>query len=133
MQIIRAKVSQYEMAVQFVARNEVESDLMDNLQDSIKYILTKNKEAEDIDDMELLLTILNHSEMSTRLTYTLGMPEVNDEEDEEDDDSFKDEDQDELFSLPDYEIDIEKKDKFLWELRDRVIRIAGKYTLEMRG
>lgn len=79
MQIIRAKVSQYEMAVQFVARNEVESDLMDNLQDSIKYILTKNKEAEDIDDMELLLTILNHSEMSTRLTYTLGMPEVNDE------------------------------------------------------
>jgi ABC-type oligopeptide transport system ATPase subunit len=132
MQIIRAKVSQYEMAVQFVARNEVESDLMDNLQDSIKYILTKNKEAEDIDDMELLLTILNHSEMSTRLTYTLGMPEVNDEEDEEDDDSFKDEDQDELFSLPDYEIDIEKKDKFLWELRDRVIRIAGKYTLEMQ-
>ena len=65
MQIIRAKVSKYEMAVQFLARNEVESDLMDNLQDSIKYILTKNKEAEDIDDMELLLTILNHSEMST--------------------------------------------------------------------
>ena len=46
------------------------------------------------------------------------MPEVNDEEDEEDDDSFKDENQDELFSLPDYEIDIEKKDKFLWELRE---------------
>ena len=99
------------MAVQFVARNEVESDLMHNLQDSIKYILTKNKEAEDIDDMELLLTILIIVKCQ-RLTYTLGMPEVNDEEDEEDDDSFKDEDRMSCFLYLTMKLILKRKTSF---------------------
>lgn len=129
MQIIRCKSEMYEMAVQFVSRNEVEADLFDNIQEAIKYVITRKKECGYIDDIELLLTIFNHSEMSTRLTYTLGMPELN-SDDEEDDDHYIDDELVDDFSLPEYQVDADTQDRFLWNIHHRVEAIADRYTDE---
>lgn len=129
-QIIRCKTDEYEMVVQFVTRNEVEADLFDNIQEAIKYVIVRKKEQGYIDDVELILTIFNHSEMSTRLTYTLGMPELISEEDEEDDDYYLDDDLVDDFSLPEYQVDEDAQDRFLWDIHHRVVSIADRYANE---
>ena len=126
MEIIRSAVSSYKLAVQFISRNELEADLMDNMYAAIEYVLTHQREDEIIDDIELLITILNHREMSTRLSYTLGLYEVESDDDEEDDIIFGDDLKDD-FSLSEYKIDPVERDAWLSDIENRVKSIANRY------
>ena len=125
MEIIRSDISVYRMAVKFMTRRELEADLQDNIRDAIEYIYFAEKEEGFIDDIELLTTIFNHSEMSTRLTYTFGLYDIGDE-DYDDDDSFDDDLRDD-FSLPEYNLDAENKDKWLRSIENRVKNLAETY------
>lgn len=133
MEVIKANVKEYEMAIQFISRNELEADLMDNMFDSIEYVMNALVESDCVDDIEVLTTVLNHREMATRLTYLLGMPEViaDEEDDEEEDDSAMNEDTlHDTFSYSEYELDLDKQDRFLWDIERRVKDIAEKYINE---
>lgn len=127
MEIIRTPVSSYKLAVQFISRNELEADLMDNMYAAIEYILTHQREDETIDDMELLITILNHREMSTRLSYTLGLYEVESDDDDEEDDIISGDDLKDDFSMPEYKIDPVERDAWLSDIENRVKSIANRY------
>ena len=78
-----------------------------------------------IDDIELITKILNHREMATRLSYLLGMPKISvsdeEEDDLEDDYSMVQDSLIDTFTFPEYVIDQEKQDKFLWELEERIM------------
>lgn len=124
MEVIKITSNIYEIAVQFMSRNELEADLMDNLLDAIEYIMGQT--LEDIDDIELITIILNHREMATRLSYLLGMPE-SESEDEDDDDVIGQDSVLDTFSVSEYEVDIDKQNKFLWSIEQRVKDIAERY------
>ncbi len=126
MEIIKTKCSHYKMAVQFISRNELEADLMDNLFDAIEYVMNQKCEEGNIDDIELITTILNHREMATRLSYLLGMPEANCNE-EEDDDFVDEEEQQDISFAQEYNIDKSEQESFLYNIKDRVEKIANKY------
>lgn len=126
MEIIRSDVSRFKLAVQFISRNELEADLLDNMYAAIEYVLIHQKEDEIIDDMELLTTILNHREMSTRLSYTLGLYEIKSDDDDEDD-MISDQDLKDDFSLPEYKIDTAERDAWLSDIENRVKSIANRY------
>lgn len=131
-EVIKIKSEMYEMAVQFISRNELEADLMDNMSDAIEYVMNIASEKEVVDDVKLLTTILNHREMATRLSYLFGMLQVNTdtkEEDDDDDEMSQDALQD-TFTLPEYEIDLEKQKQFLWDIEGRTKIIAEKYMKE---
>ena len=85
MEVIKVKSKVYEIAVQFISRNELEADLMDNMFDAIEYVMNIAPEEGAVGDVKLLTTILNHREMATRLSYLLGMPRINTDADEDDD------------------------------------------------
>lgn len=131
MEVIKVKSKEYQMVVKFISRNELEADLMDNMSDSIEYVMGFAQAEGRIDDIHLITTILNHREMETRLSYLLGMPEVNsveDEDDDWDDDATMSEDSlNDTFTLPEYQIDIDKQNRFLWDVEKRVKDIAEKY------
>lgn len=127
MEIIRSAVSSYKLAVQFISRNELEADLMDNMYAAIEYVLTHQREDEIIDDIELLITILNHREMSTRLSYTLGLYEVESDDDDEEDDIISGDDLKDDFSLSEYKIDPVERDAWLSDIENRVKSIANRY------
>lgn len=124
MEVIISKESMYKLAVQFISRNELEMVLMDNICDSIEYLLKCVQSPAD--DMELLAKLLNHREMETRLSYLLGMPDTddNDEEDEDEEDSSLASDQD-IFQ--DNDQNKEEQNKWLWETKDRIKTIGMKY------
>lgn len=122
MEIIRSDISQYKLAVQFISRNELEADLMDNMYAAINYVLTHQ---ETIDDTELLTIILNHSEMSTRLTYTLGLYEA--EADDDGDDMSSGDDLKDDFSISEYEIDPKERDAWLLGIENRIKSISNHY------
>lgn len=131
MEVIKVKSKIYEMAVQFISRNELEADLLDNMVDAIEYVMGQMQEDGIIDDIELITKILNHREMATRLSYLLGMPKISvsdeEEDDLEDDYSMVQDSLIDTFTFPEYVIDQEKQDKFLWELEERIKLIAEKY------
>ena len=123
---IISKDKTYKMVVQITGRNELEAVLFDNVCDCIEYVM-RNTEG-FIDDIELLITLLNHREMETRLSYTLGMPRVNQEDDVEEDDEDENEDTD--FSedlLPEMEVNEDEQDRLLWHLEKRIKDIALRY------
>lgn len=130
LEVIKANQNEYELAVQFMSRNELESDLVDNILDSIEYIMTEARVDGFIDDVQLQLMIFNHEEMATRLLYTFGMPEFsedNDEEDDEEEENDSIEDQDDTFALPEYKFDEKKRDRFIFDIADRVKKVAQEY------
>ena len=130
MEVIKVKSKVYEMAVQFISRNELEADLMDNMFDAIEYVMNIAPEEGTVDDVKLLTTILNHREMATRLSYLLGMPQSNTDADEDDDYVMSQDSLQDTFTLPEYEIDFDKQEQFLWDIEGRVKVIAEKYINE---
>lgn len=130
MEVIKVKSKVYEIAVQFISRNELEADLMDNMFDAIEYVMNIAPEEGAVGDVKLLTTILNHREMATRLSYLLGMPRINTDADEDDDYVISQDSLQDTFTLPEYEIDFDKQDQFLWDIEGRVKVIAEKYINE---
>ncbi len=128
MEVIRKNKKDYEIAVEFISRVEIEAVLLDNISNAIKYIMIEAKETSFIDDTELLTTTLNHQDLQTRLTYTLGLPTLqSNEEEEEDEEEEERAEETDLDEIAIKEIDYDVQNRILQEIKKSITDIGIRY------
>ena len=125
-EVIRANVDKYKLAVQFVSRNELEAVLLDNISEAVSYIY--NHEDENTSENKILLSkVLNHSEMSVRLVYTFGLYDNVKKGNSDDDEDIEENDVENDPLLPDYQVNVTERNKWLHKIEDSVKQIARKH------